>query len=134
MGKSDLVRLVIDCQNKIDTVLSNINSELLNLKNKYTQLESDLEISRNVNNKLVDQVTRLERKYWESEQYSKRECIEISGIPQSIGQIDLEMTVLKVFDKIDAPVDPQNIETCHRLKSDVNGRSNKVIMKFSKRK
>ena len=32
------------------------------------------------------------------------------GIPESIEQIDLERTVLKVFDKIDAPVDPQNIE------------------------
>ena len=43
-------------------------------------------------------------------------------------------TVLHVFDKIDAPVDPQTIEACHRLKTDDNGRSNKVIVKFSKRK
>ena len=62
------------------------------------------------------------------------ECIEISGIPQSIEQIDLEMTVLNVFDKIDAPVDPQNVEAYHRLKSGDNGQSNKVIVKFSKRK
>ena len=121
----------MDYQNKFDTVLNNINSELLDLKNKFTKLESDLEISRNVNNKLVDQVTTLERKCWENEQYSRRECIEISGIPQSIEQISLEKTVLKAFDKIDAPVDPQNIEACHRLKSDDNGRSNKVV-KFSK--
>ena len=125
LGKSDLARLVMDYQNKFDTVLNNINSELLDLKNKFTKLESDLEISRNVNNKLVDQVTRLERKCWGNEQYSTRECIEISGIPQSIEQIDLERTVLNVFDKIDVPVDPQN---------DDNGRSNKVIVKFSKGK
>ena len=124
----------MDYQNKFDTVLNNINSELLDLKNKFSKLESDLEISRNVNNKLVDQVTTLERKCWENEQYSRRECIEISGIPQSIKQLDLEKTVLHVFDKIDAPVDPQTIEACHRLKTDDNGRSNKVIVKFSKRK
>ena len=106
------------------------------MKHKFTKLESDLEISRNVNNKLVDQVKRLERKYWEKEQYSRRECIEIYGIPQSIEQIDLEKTVLNVFDKIGAPVDPQNIKACHRLKSDDNGRSrsNNVIVKFNKRK
>ena len=40
-------------QNKFDTVLNNINSEL-DLKNEFTGIESDLEISRNVNNKLVD--------------------------------------------------------------------------------
>ena len=28
----------------------------------------------------------------------------------------------------------KNIEACHRLKSDDNGLSNKVIVKFSKRK
>ena len=112
--KSDLAKLVIDYQIKFDTALNYINSELLDLKNKFTKLESDLETSRNVNNKLVDQVTRLE-------QYSMRECIEISRIPQSIEQVDLEKTVLNVFDKIDAPVDPKNIEACHRLKSDGNG-------------
>ena len=75
-----------------------VASELLDLKNKFTKLESDLEISGNINNKLVEQVTRLERKWWENEQYSKGECIEISGIPQSIEQIDLERTLLNVFD------------------------------------
>ena len=134
LGKTDLARLVMDYQNKFDTVLNNINFELLDLKNKCTKLESDLELSRNINNRLVEQVTRLERKCLENEQYSRRECIQISGIPQSIEQIDLARTVLNVFDKIDALVDPQNIEACHRLKSDDNGRSNKVIVKFSKRK
>ena len=76
----------------------------------------------------------MERKCWENGQYSRRECKEISGIPQSIKQIDLERPVLNVFDKKDAPVELQNIEACHRLKSDDNGRSNKVIVKFSKRK
>ena len=104
------------------------------MKNKFTKLESDLEISRNVNNELIDQVTRLERKCWENEQYSRREWIEISGIPQNIKETDLEKTVLNVFHEIVALVDPQNIETCHRLKSDDNGQSNKIIVKFSKRK
>ena len=89
----------MDYQNKFDTVLNDINSELLDLKNKFTKLESDLEISRNVNNKLVDQVARVERTWWENEQYSRRECIDISGIPQRIEQIDLERAVLNVFDK-----------------------------------
>ena len=125
------LRLVIAHQNKFDTVLNNTNSELLDLKNKFAKLESDLEISRNVNNKLVDQVTRLERKCWENEKFSRRECIEISGIPQGIGQIVLEKKILNVFEKIDVPVDLWNIEACHKLKSDDNM---KVIVKFSKRK
>ena len=104
------------------------------MKNKFTKLESDLEILRNDNNKLVEQVTRLERKCWENKQYSWREYIDISGISQSIEQIDLQKIVLNNLYNIDAPVDSQNVEACHRLKSNDNGRSNKVIAKFSKRK
>ena len=47
---------------------------------------------------------------------------------------DLEKTVLKVFERIYVPVDPQNIETCHRLNFHDTCRSNKVIVKFSKLK
>ena len=46
LGKSDLARLVMDYQNKFDTVLNNINSELLDLKNKFTKLESDLKFPK----------------------------------------------------------------------------------------
>ena len=65
-----------------------------------------------MNNKLVDQVTKLERKCWQNEQYSRREFIVISGIPHITEQINLEKTVVDAFDKIDAPVDPQNIKVC----------------------
>ena len=57
----------MDYQNKFDTILINVNSELLDSKNKFTKVESDLEIFRSVDNKLVDQVTRWERKCWENE-------------------------------------------------------------------
>ena len=80
----------MDYQNNFDNVLNNANSELLDLKNKFTKLQSDLKISRNVDNKLFDQVAWLERKCWESEKFSRRECIEIFGIPQVIEQTDLE--------------------------------------------
>ena len=54
LGKPDLARSVIDFQNKFDTILHNTNSELLDLKNKFNKLESDLKISKNVTNKLVE--------------------------------------------------------------------------------
>ena len=38
---------------------------------------------------------------------------------------------IKRFWKSRCWVDPQNIEACHRLKSDDNGWSNKVIVKFN---
>ena len=74
----------------------------------------------------------VERKCWANEQYSRRDYLDISGIPESIKDDDLEDCVLKIFNECDTPVDPANIEACHRLKSKV--RPKKVIIKLYKRK
>ena len=74
----------------------------------------------------------VERKCWANKQYSRRECLEISGIPESVQDNDLDDCVTKIFNECDTPVDPANIEACHCLKS--KARPKKVIIKLSKRK
>ena len=68
----------------------------------------------------------LERKCWSNEQYSRRECLEISGIPFDTEGDKLEETLLKVFEKLDVDVGPKNVEDCHWLKT--RNSSKKVIM------
>ena len=68
---------------KLDKIQMKPN-ELKELKTDFCKLESELAISRNVNNKLTKQLILAERKCWANEQYSRRECLEISGIPKSI--------------------------------------------------
>ena len=74
----------------------------------------------------------MERKCWSNEQYSRRECLEISGIPSDTEAGEFEETVLKDFEKFDVDVDPKNVEDCHWLKT--RNSSKKLIMKLSKRK
>ena len=50
-------------------------------------------------------------------QYSGRECLEVTGIPDSTESKDLEQTVLKVFEKLKEMVDPTNAEDCHCIKT-----------------
>ena len=66
------------------------------------------------------------------EQYSCREWLEISGIPEFIQDDGLEDCVTKIFNECNTSVDPANIEPYHRLKS--KARPKKVIIKLSKRK
>ena len=108
LTREELANIVLDYQHKFDNSLGSINAELLELKTKFTKMESDLTISRNVNVKLMERLVATERKCWANEQYSKRECLEISGIPESVSDNTLE--------DIDAKVDKENIESCHRLK------------------
>ena len=73
-----------------------------------------------------------EQKCWANEQYSWRECLEISGIPESVSDNALEDKIQGVLHGIDVKVDTENIESCHHLKE--KGSKAKVILKLSKRK
>ena len=132
LGKEKLRCMVLDYKDKFGTTLSNINKELTDLRNKFTKLESDLAISKIVNSKLSSYLTRVERKCWAKEQYSRRKCLEILGILDSISQNDLESKVCEIFREYDADIDPVTINTCHRLKSDHWPKQ--VIVKLARRK
>ena len=125
----------MEYQAKFDNTLSNINRDLSELRNDFKKVESELSVSRNVNSKLRERVVALERERERvrcgNNQYSRRECLEITGVPESVSNDDLEKTTIKIFDKLDVAIDPSNIEDCHWLKS--NG-PKKVIIKFARRK
>ena len=91
LTREELAKIVMDYQHKFDNSLGSINAELLELKTKFTKMESDLAISWNVNVKLVERLVVTERKCWANDQYSRREYLEISGILESVSDKALEV-------------------------------------------
>ena len=91
-------------------------------------MESDLTISRNVNVKLMECLVVTERKCWLNEQYPRRKCLEISSIPESVSDNAFKDKIHRVLREIDAEVDTENIESCHRLKG--KGSKGRVILKL----
>ena len=59
----------------------------------------------------------MERRCCANGQYSRRECLEISGISASVADNDLEPKVLEILEEIDVPIDLSLVEDCHRLPS-----------------
>ena len=55
----------------------------------------------------------LEYQCWVNEQYSRCECLEISGVPESVTDNDLEGKVLNLLEKIDVEVYPDHNKGCH---------------------
>ena len=80
LTREELANIVLDYQHKFDNSLGSINAELLELKTKFTKMESDLTISR----KLMERLVVTKRKCWASEQYLRREYLKISDIPESV--------------------------------------------------
>ena len=60
-------------------MLSNINAELTSLKDRFTKMESQLSVTRRVNDNLVKQNRILERKCAANEKYSRREMLRNIG-------------------------------------------------------
>ena len=131
LTKNEVITLTLEYQSKFDNTIFNINKELSQLRSDFKKVESELSVSKNVNSKLCELVVALERQCWGNNQYSRCECVEIFGVPDSVSNDDLEKTTIKIFDKLDVSVDPSNIEYCHWLKS--NG-PKKVIIKFASHK
>ena len=131
LTKDEVIALTLEYQAKFNNTVSNINRELSELRNDFKKIEAELSVSKNVNNKLHERVIALERQCWGNNQYSRRECLEITGVPDSVSNDDLEETIIKIFDKLNVAIDPSNIEDCHWLKS---SRPKKVIIKFARRK
>ena len=71
----------------------------------------------------------LERQCRVNEQYSKRERLEISGVPESVNDNDLKGRALNL-EKIGAEVHPHHIEACRLIK--FNAGLKQVIIKMSR--
>ena len=110
--------------------LSDLTSEIQKLTGVVTRLESEVSILKRVNDELQKELISTERQCWANAQYPRRECIEVAGIPSSVSDDNLKNKVLKIFDKLGVPINPNNIEACHRIKKD----SDMTIVKFNKRK
>ena len=70
----------------------------------------------------------MERNMHRLEQYSRRECIKIAGVPNSITNDLLEEHVILIFEKLGVAMEPMDIVACHRL-----GETGRVIIKLLNR-
>ena len=59
-----------------------------------------MKIAKNVNNLLLQRIVDLERQCWAKVQYSRRECLEIVGIPRSVYDNSLKEKIKQVFQKV----------------------------------
>ena len=94
LNKEDLVRIALDYQEKFNNILddlkrdiSDLKSDLSGLKSDFSKLEADIQVIRNVNSKLPERLLTVERRCYANEQYSRRECLKIVGIPASLGNL-----------------------------------------------
>ena len=68
--------------------------EIRKFNGNFVKLESEINIVKKVNKLLNKKVIDIERQCWENAQYSRRECLEVAGIPRDVSDENLESKVL----------------------------------------
>ena len=116
-------------KSNLNEKVSNLTEEVQKLNTNFELLKSDFSATRIENNSLNERLIALERQCWANAWYSKRECLEITGIPSSVSDKDLEEVVCKAITKAGVDITPDDIEDCHRV-----GNKGQTIIKFGKRK
>ena len=122
-------------ENRLLAEFKEIKDELINMKNVIiTRLQEDNKMLKEKVNMLESKVSDLETNCNSLEQYGRRNNLELSGIPDSVEDKDLEKTVIKIFEKIDVTVNDNDIEACHRVGKSKDGVPKKTIVRFCNRK
>ena len=120
LDKSDLIEALLANQSYTVKILANledVNKQLGTLRMKVNDLKTQASASSSSTTDAISdrRMTDLERESFASQQYSRRDSIEIVGIPESIGNEDLEVKTIKLLKAINVDVTASDIQACHHL-------------------
>ena len=111
LNKPNLIKLVLQLELEMNSDIKELTSEIRDLAVQMKKVEADVAIVKNVNKKLliinVNQLIETERQCWANSQYSRRECLEVVGIPTSMPKDSLEANISKVSDVINLECMPR---------------------------
>ena len=138
VDKDKLIQCPLEIKEKsfaenIFPALEQLRSEIKELKNEVSMLREERgESVKNDGN--ADKIETLERENDKLNQYTRRNNVEISGIPPLFDH-RLEEKVIEVCESFGVTVKSSDVEACHRL-PDNNNRNNpkRVIVHFTNRK
>lgn len=146
----DIKKMLVDIQTTVATILrenQELKQEILELKSalnanqreteklktKLTKAEKPNDTLRNELNhtrmKLKDQIeetNNLDEKYDDLEQYSRKNSLEILGVPEG-AYTSTDEVVIRIGDAINVNIKPEDIEISHKLKRKT---TKPVIVKF----
>ena len=118
------------------TYIKELTVTVNQLLSKNERINSDLAIQKTVCGNLEEKFKSLEIQISKDEQYNRRNCIEFSGIPNTINGDKLEETIIEACKDVNIGINETDMETYQRLpvrRNAINA-SKSVIVKFVNRK
>ena len=101
LSKSQLIAMVLSQRDGTKATIESLRDEVKEMNTNFKKLEADVSIVKTVHNHLIKKAVDIEQHCWENSEYSRRECLEIAGIPTSIPQQNLEEKVCQMFEAME---------------------------------
>lgn len=131
----DIAEILTEIRNELRNTRHDLMNEINELKKSIQNLNKKIEEKDEIIDNQQYQITTIETDFHNLLQYNRRECIEIAGIPETVLDVNLEDTALKIFSTIDVEVEKHQIHACHRLpKKQGSVLPKRTIIRFVNRK
>ena len=88
-----------------ERLIKEIKQDVKEIKDEPNEMRNRI-VSSSVRDDSESRAVRIERRLAEQEQYTKRECVDIVGLPENLKRKDLEATV---------PMEKRDVHAIHRL-------------------
>ena len=128
LRKDELIETVIkgeELERRLNERIDKLECVVESLVRKFEQKCEPSEQPCDFKRRLVE----VERNLYLTDQYERRDCVELVGIPDNIPQDDLEGVVINAFGVAGITVEPRDFQACHRLRN-----KSTVIAKMTNRK
>lgn len=138
-GRLGVLEYLKDRIDGVSTSIEFINAKFEEHKNELTGVKVECERLRSENKELKEMVADLKNqangaksRIEESEQYSRRNNIEVIGIPETPNE-DPNLIVKKIGEVIGIPIEERDLDDCHRVPTQRQG-PKPLIIRFVSRK
>ena len=129
MDRQDLIDKFIEQQSFAITSLqkfAEVNEKIANLATEMAIIKKSIPAASSSSSNISE---RMEREHYQMQQYSRRDCIELVGVPTSVEDKNLEKKSLEILKSINVEVQPSEVQACHRMFD-----KKRFIIKFLNRK
>ena len=148
LNKDKLQKCVLDIKNNIPpglTIKDLILNSFKEIKADIKQLQDDIKqmkdgftpvTNQNVSGSVTNNLLKLEKEHYELQQYSRRNNVEILGLPDIFTGDRLTETVVELCNDVGVMIEVRDIEACNRLfeKESNNQLLKRTIARFANRR
>ena len=119
---------------EIRITVMNLQTDNKFIQNDNKELRETMDNLTKENDEIHDINHYLEKEIHLLNQYTRRENLEISRIPDDIAQKDLEIKVIEIINTVGVKITSYGLVGCHRLIKKKHQKSANVIVRFIDRK